>query len=419
MRSQGIPRELVDLHKSIYGAEPDIVVSVPGRLDFLNTHQDYKGLPVVAMAVDRRLYVAVSRGPRGLVRAASWNMRAEGKPYTDEFSSSNPRLAGRGWWGDYLRAAVRALREAAGVEVEGARVTVYSRVPVSSGMASSAALTVGFIAGLNAAYDMGLSRGEVAEAAYIAERVIMGIPCGRLDQYSIAYGGVTLIHTRPPVRVERLPFPQGLGVIVVDSGVRHSTGDIHPRRQAELDEAIRRALEAPGLPSSIKEKLGADHTTAKWPELTASDLEELRRMLPPRLYKRVEYTVLANESTAILVKALKGSTPPATVLDEWIEALRSWSIKAEPEHDSLDGILGIGTTYQHVLLSELYEVSIPLIDSIVKRLIGRGALGAKLSGAGLGGIVMALYKPSEDKALRAEGLPVSIDEGITIHEIQA
>lgn len=415
MRDQGIPRELVDLHRSLYGVDPDVVVSVPGRLDFLNTHQDYKGLPVVAMAVDRRLYVAVTRGPPGVIRAASWNMRAEGKPYTDEFDPRDPELKGRGWWGDYLRAATKALVRS-GFSLDGARVTIYSRVPVSSGMASSAALTVGFIAGLNEAFSLGMSIDGIAETAYVAERVVMGIPCGRLDQYSIAYGGVTLIHTRPPVRVERLPFPEHIGATVADSGVRHSTGDIHPRRQAELDEALRILAEKGSLRGGLREKLGRDHASTDWASITREDLEELKGLLPGRLYRRVAYTVLANESTRVIVDALKGSRPEWEALIDWRKALSRWGLEISAEEGSLEWILGAGTTYQHILLSELYEVSIPALDDIVKHMIKEGMLGAKLSGAGLGGIVMALYKPEDVKSWDKSWVNVRVDEGITTHE---
>lgn len=49
------------LYKLTYGNVPQVVVSAPGRIDFLNTHQDYKGLPVVGVAISLRTYVAVSK----------------------------------------------------------------------------------------------------------------------------------------------------------------------------------------------------------------------------------------------------------------------------------------------------------------------------------------------------------------------
>jgi len=52
--------------------------------------------------------------------------------------------------------------------------------------------------------------------------------------------------------------------------------------------------------------------------------------------------------------------------------------------------------YQHVLLRDLYEVSTPRIEDLRNILLDSGAAGAKISGAGMGGAVIALSKNIED-----------------------
>ncbi|MEM1897027.1 MAG: GHMP kinase, partial [Ignisphaera sp.] len=88
-------------------------------------------------------------------------------------------------------------------------------------------------------------------------------------------------------------------------------------------------------------------------------------------------------------------------------------------------VVGEVMTYQHKLLSKLYDVSLPQIDSLVEKLIEFGALGAKLSGAGLGGAVIALFRDKEtaEKAVKniidsrygVRGWIVKIDRGLTVH----
>jgi len=54
-------KDLVEEYREIFSSDPELIVSAPGRIDFLNTHQDYKGLPVVRVAINLRTYVVLGR----------------------------------------------------------------------------------------------------------------------------------------------------------------------------------------------------------------------------------------------------------------------------------------------------------------------------------------------------------------------
>ncbi len=75
-----------------------LITSAPGRLDFLNTHQDYKGLPVVAVGINLRTYIAISRSQDEFV-VASGNLRDDNVKYVDKFSLSELKLLGGKWFG--------------------------------------------------------------------------------------------------------------------------------------------------------------------------------------------------------------------------------------------------------------------------------------------------------------------------------
>ncbi len=49
-----ILQRVFEEHYKLFGKKPYVIASAPGRIDFLNTHQDYKGLPVVSVAVNMR-----------------------------------------------------------------------------------------------------------------------------------------------------------------------------------------------------------------------------------------------------------------------------------------------------------------------------------------------------------------------------
>ncbi|WP_252901235.1 hypothetical protein [Vulcanisaeta sp. JCM 14467] len=94
-------------------------------------------------------------------------------------------------------------------------------------------------------------------------------------------------------------------------------------------------------------------------------------------------------------------------------------------YDWREALIGKVMTYQHRLLSEYYDVSLPVIDELVNFLVGEGAYGAKLSGAGLGGSVIALIRDETmakeilskvlSRGLAPRGWVVSIDGGVMVH----
>ncbi|OYT54963.1 MAG: GHMP kinase, partial [Desulfurococcales archaeon ex4484_217_2] len=196
--------DLTKEFKEEYGQNPRLIVSSPGRLDFLNTHQDYKGLPVVSIGVNLRSYTAIAERADDYCYVLSVNLKRERVEYKDVFKLTELELRSGKWFGNYLRAAVKSLIEQ-GYKVKGFNAAILSEVPIGGGLGSSAAFTVSFLGALNEIFSLNLSRKEIAEVAYHAEHDIMGIPCGRLDQYGSVFGGVIKIETRPPYNVEELP----------------------------------------------------------------------------------------------------------------------------------------------------------------------------------------------------------------------
>ncbi|MET1101382.1 MAG: galactokinase family protein [Pyrodictiaceae archaeon] len=409
------PSEVLSLYRKLFGEDAEALVSAPGRLDFLNTHQDYKGLPVVGVGINLRTYIAGSRAEECRVYSkllGSW----------DRFSPTSS-LKGGGWFGDYLRASLKALKMM-GYSAGCVKAVIDSDVPVGSGLASSAALTVAFIGLLNKLYKLGMSLQDIAEAAFTAENKVMGIPCGRLDQYSSAYGGVVLIKTKPPYEVEEIKFRKGV-FVVADSGIRHSTATIHPKRQAEINEALSRIL-AMKPPLRLRMKLGRNYWEPRWEELDEDELHPYLDELPARLAGRILYTLRAHYTTLIAVKAMNG-IPPSPEEAEKLERLAGIKVKEIMRLEDWDlRLIGAIMTYQHQLLSSLYDVSLPEIDKLVEEAVVAGAYGAKLSGAGLGGSIIALtadtsiarrvYKRLLETGA-AKAWIVRIDQGLIEHAL--
>jgi len=386
---------IVSEFRRFFNSGPEVVSSAPGRIDFLNTHQDYKGLPVVSIGIDLRTYIAVSRIPGRKSRIISINLLRERRKYMDSFNVDNIVLRNGKWFGNYIRSSVKALKEIYR-DIDGFNALIYSDVPVAAGLASSAALLVSFIGAMSELYGFNLSKKDIAELAFHAEHDIMGIPCGRLDQYGSSFGGILKIETRPPYNVEELPILNGV-FIVLDSGIRHSTADIHPRRQAEINEGLRILLQMNDLKENIMEKLSDKYYAVKWDEIKYEELLPYMMRLPDTPRRRIEFTLKMHESTLLALNIIRGNIPD---LDKIVTILGSeWRDEVERALNSDNpgpALIGVIMNYQHVLLRDLYDVSLPELERIRNAALAAGALGVKLSGAGLGGSLTALAKDLKD-----------------------
>ncbi len=88
----------------------------------------------------------------------------------------------------------QAVLDAAMPPSEGVEVIMFSDVPPGSGLGSSSALVVSMLKLIGVAYQITLDPHTLAELAYRIERVDLGIPGGRQDQYAAAFGGMCVYH---------------------------------------------------------------------------------------------------------------------------------------------------------------------------------------------------------------------------------
>ncbi|HDI74989.1 MAG: GHMP kinase [Thermoprotei archaeon] len=392
---------IVEKFKEYFKEKPSLIASAPGRADFLNTHQDYKGLPVVPVAINLRAYMAFSPRSDDSAVIVSWNLKELGEEYRDSFKLklSEIDLFEERWFGNYFRAVAKLFLPQV-KKVRGFNLLVFSEVPVAAGLASSAAIEVAFAKGLSKMWNIVLPTAELAELCYIAEHDVLKIPCGRLDQYGSAFGGVIVLYPRPPVRVEKIPASD-LVFTVVDSGIKHSTAQIHPKRQAEIDEGLKEILNL-DLPEELRRKIGTNYWNTKWDEISFQEIEPYISEINEVSRKRIIFTIKMHEST---LKAL--------------DLLKKENVVKEEKFRALGKIMNT----QHELLRDLYDVSLPELELMRESMLKAGAYGVKISGAGLGGALIALV-PDEKvgkKVLKAgieaeakRGWVARVDEGCRV-----
>ncbi|MEM2929275.1 MAG: galactokinase family protein [Thermoproteota archaeon] len=358
--------------------------SAPGRADFLNTHQDYKMLPVVPVAIEKRTFIACSRlNKPGVVSVKSLTLEREGVEDKDFFQSDKAELLKGRWFGNYFRSIHRLVSEKYGMVEDGIAIYVDSEVPVASGLASSAALHVSLAAMYSEILGLDLNRMMLAELAYEAEHNVMEIPCGRLDQYAASFGGIIKLDFKPSISVEEFSGEE-IFFTVADSGVRHSTAEIHPVRQSELNNAIKMLREASR--GSLSKMLEGDFASVQWRMIKEERLKDLLSVIPPRLASRVLFTLRMQASTEVALQILKYRKVSRHDLEKLgLKPVENWLY-------ALGGVVNL----QHTLLRDLYEVSHEKLEAMRDSALEAGALGVKISGAGMGGSLLALVRNMDD-----------------------
>ncbi|MEE8060381.1 MAG: galactokinase [Gemmatimonadales bacterium] len=352
----------------------EFVVHAPGRANLIGEHVDYNGLPVLPMALDRGITLMVRARPDAVVRVHNQDDRFG--PFQFDMGSE-PRPAPQGHWSNYVKAAAQALARLH-PGLRGADLLVTSDLPAAAGLSSSSALVVASALALLTANDLAEEPLALAEQMADAERFV-GLRGGGMDQaicLAAKAGTASLIYFEP-LRIEHRPIPSDWGFVVAFSLVpaekAAAARTVYNRRTEECRIAVR----------AVAVRLGLAPDGASYPAL-------LERFAPEEL-------VAAGE--ACLDSALQGRFRHVIT-----EAARVSRAVAVLEAGDL-GQFGALLSASHASLRDDFAVSCEALDALVEAAMAGGAVGARLTGAGLGGSVIALGPRSA-----SEGIMEALDE---------
>jgi len=211
----------------------EIYLEIPGRICIVGDKVDLLGKPVIAMAIN--LMMRFNYKPRSddTIEFYSYNTNERIHFTLDESPPKNIDLA---YWSvlfDRLKSKID----------HGFYLDVSSDIPIGGGLSTSAALSVGFLKIVSDAFNLKLHSNEIAELAYLGENHDLGIQCGRMDQYSIAHGGITFIHTDENPRVEQLNIKK-LPIVVGDSVEKRKAASVLNRIKRQIQERDEITLKA-------------------------------------------------------------------------------------------------------------------------------------------------------------------------------
>jgi galactokinase len=296
------------------------------------------------MAIDREAVVQARATGEGRVRVTS--EAHEGAVEVAADGSDPPREA-QPAWGRLIAGVVRAAAER-GRDPVGVEARISSSVPEGSGLSSSAAVEVACALALLDAAGHDLPPREVARLCQSAEQAATGVPSGIMDQLTSLLGeeGAALLIDCRSLDVRTVRLPDGLAVLAVNSGIPRRLEDTpYAERRAACEEAARRlGLEA----------------------LRDATLEQVRD--DPIARHVVTENARVHATAAAL---LAGDVERAGRL----------------------------FTESHASLRDDFRVSTDELDVLVEELERAGAYGARLTGAGFGGSVVAICAEERAEAV--------------------
>jgi galactokinase len=347
--------------------------AAPGRVNLIGEHTDYNDGYVLPLALEQRITVTatpVFAAPAGTGSAQGHppgrisgdrltRLRSRQVPGEEvTFSAETVEPGDVTGWGAYVAGVVWALRSA-GHQVGDLDVTVDGNVPLGAGLSSSAALECAAMLAWTDLFGIRLDRTTMARLCQRAENDFVGAPTGIMDQMAALYGReghLVFLDTRS-LEVSQIPLDlaaAGLSLLVVDTRAphRHVDGEYAARRRS-CEEAAR--------------LLGV-------PALRDADLDRLDS-LPPDLLTRARHVVTENARVLEVVGLLRSGADPREI--------------------------GPLLTASHVSLRDDFEVTVPEVDLAVNTLLGSGAYGARITGGGFGGCVIALVDAEREDAATA------------------
>lgn len=335
----------------LFSDEADVFASAPGRVEFIGNHTDYNGGGVLGATIDRRVQVALTRRDDMAIGLES----TENVPRVEGHLSAVDQKSGDQSWANYILGMVSVLREAGLILDTGFDLCVDSTIPVGAGLSSSAALELATAFALTEAYGGEFDRKTLARLAQRAENDFVGVPCGLLDQAVVTFGRHNqLVHMDARTEdIQTVPFPKRTALWIFRTHQTHALADAHYQDRHDEARAARNQLQ----------NLLSDSDIEYLVDVTPSQLEAVKSELSDTLYRRARHVSTEHRRVERVVRLLQSNS-----YEKAGELLF-----ASHESSRLD-----------------YENSTEALDFVVDWLADASeVLGARLTGAGFGGAVMA------------------------------
>jgi galactokinase len=324
-------------------SEPVVIAEAPGRIHYLGEHGEPKAGLFLSSTVDRYIKVAVSLRKDNSLRFFAADL-GERKRTT----LVNLKYKREDRWANYIKVAIHLFAEL-GYPVKGLNFTLAGNIPQQVGLASSSAIEVAAAVALKGFFKVTISDKELLNRLIASQAVFFGKNTSPVD-YLIALSARKdnfLVVDEASMEIKKIKSPLSkYKFLIMDSRV--------PRLGVDEELKQRHQDIKKGLDLLSQRKQGVNFRN-----FAAADLVESMGDLPEEIRRRCMHIVQELRRVADAEDALKKVDLP-----------------------SLSRIF----FHSHESLRDLYEVSCPEIDWLVKRAQEiEGVLGSRMTGQGFGG----------------------------------
>ncbi len=339
------------------GVTPQFVVRAPGRVNLIGEHTDYNDGFVLPCAINFATEAAVAPRADRMIQVLAADYGLERDQFPADARPAHSDIA----WANYVRGVVDVFIQRYGPLPHGFDMVISGDVPQGAGLSSSASLEVAIGKVLQTLYGLDTSLRDIALLGQQAENAFVGCRCGIMDQFISALGEkdhALLIDCRS-LDTRAVPLPDGLTVMIIDSKVKRGlVGSEYNTRRSQCEAAAahfgRKALRDVSLDELLAEQARLD----------------------PLVFRRARHVITENARTQAAADALAAGDI---------------------------GTMGRLMAESHASMRDDFEITVPPIDAlveIVSAVVGPQG-GARMTGGGFGGCVVALVPDAQVAAVRA------------------
>lgn len=337
-----------------FGGEPQIVVRAPGRVNLIGEHTDYNDGLVFPVAIDREIIIAARATDDDFIEIYSEDYQQK-----DRFSIADIIKTEEKPWSNYVRGTAAVLLKQ-GYKFGGFQAVSTGNVPQGAGLSSSAAYEVAVCYLISTLSNLSLTKKQMALFAQEAENNFVGVNCGIMDQFISAFGETdsgllidcrTLDYKSIPLNLKG----RELALVIVHSGVQRGLVDSkYNERRSQCAEGVQ--LLAKHLKREVKSLR----------EIEELELDECAMALPEIIFRRCRHVITENARVSATVEAFE--TGDLARVGKLLEA-------------------------SHQSLRQDFEVSCEPVDILVDLTANYpGVTGARMTGGGFGGCIVALME---------------------------
>lgn len=312
-----------------------------GRVNIIGEHTDYCDGFALPTLISHKIEVEIAQRDDNEIHGVSSEFGAQ--------QAIIGKLAADSWL-RFAEGAISLLQQK-GSPITGLDILTRTTIPAGAGVSSSAAFEIALLRALCQLANITLSDNEMARIGQQIEHDFIGTKCGIMDQMAVAHAsqGQALWLDCRSLDARIITLPQHLRLAVIHSGSNRKLSS------SAYNERLEQTIEAAHLCG--KEKLR---------DVTFADIADFKDDI---LRRRAHHVIAENARVQEAVNAL--------------------------ENDDLDR-LGMLMNESHISLRDDYEVSSDALDKLVHDALAAGAIGARLTGAGFGGCIVALLEDGKE-----------------------